>query len=25
MTSYNELAERYLILIEGGPPSNHSA
>ena len=25
MTSYSELAERYLILIEGGPPSNYSA
>ncbi|MGH3046831.1 MAG: type II toxin-antitoxin system HicB family antitoxin [Gaiellaceae bacterium] len=25
MTSYHELAERYLILIEGGPPSNYSA
>jgi predicted RNase H-like HicB family nuclease len=22
---YAELAERYLILIEGGPPSNYSA
>ena len=25
MTDYSELAERYLILIEGGPPSNYSA
>jgi predicted RNase H-like HicB family nuclease len=25
MTNFNELAERYLILIEGGPPSNYSA
>jgi predicted RNase H-like HicB family nuclease len=25
MTGYSELAERYLILIEGGPPSNYSA
>jgi predicted RNase H-like HicB family nuclease len=25
MTNYAELAERYLILIEGGPPSNYSA
>jgi len=25
MTSYSEQAERYLILIEGGPPSNYSA
>jgi hypothetical protein len=25
MTDYTELAGRYLILIEGGPPSNYSA
>ena len=25
MTDYDELAARYLILIEGGPPSNYSA
>ena len=25
MTSYDEQAGRYLILIEGGPPSNYSA
>jgi predicted RNase H-like HicB family nuclease len=25
MTDYDELATRYLILIEGGPPSNYSA
>ena len=25
MTDFSELAERYLILIEGGPPSNYSA
>jgi len=25
MTEYAERAERYLILIEGGPPSNYSA
>ncbi len=25
MTKYVELADRYLILIEGGPPSNYSA
>ena len=25
MTSYDEQAQRYLILIEGGPPSNYSA
>jgi predicted RNase H-like HicB family nuclease len=25
MTDYSEFAERYLILIEGGPPSNYSA
>ena len=25
MTDYAELAARYLILIEGGPPSNYSA
>ncbi|MGH3002337.1 MAG: type II toxin-antitoxin system HicB family antitoxin [Gaiellaceae bacterium] len=25
MTDYSELAGRYLILIEGGPPSNYSA
>jgi predicted RNase H-like HicB family nuclease len=25
MTSYDQQAERYLILIEGGPPSNYSA
>ena len=25
MTDYTELADRYLILIEGGPPSNFSA
>jgi predicted RNase H-like HicB family nuclease len=24
-TDYTQLAERYLILIEGGPPSNYSA
>jgi predicted RNA binding protein YcfA (HicA-like mRNA interferase family)/predicted RNase H-like HicB family nuclease len=25
MTDFAELAQRYLILIEGGPPSNYSA
>ena len=25
MTDYREQAKRYLILIEGGPPSNYSA
>ena len=25
MTDFTELADRYLILIEGGPPSNYSA
>lgn len=25
MTDYDELARRYLILIEGGTPSNYSA
>jgi predicted RNase H-like HicB family nuclease len=25
MTDFNDLAKRYLILIEGGPPSNYSA
>jgi predicted RNase H-like HicB family nuclease len=25
MTDYDELARRYLILIEGGEPSNYSA
>ena len=25
MTDFAELADRYLILIEGGPPSNDSA
>jgi predicted RNase H-like HicB family nuclease len=25
MTDYARLAESYLILIEGGPPSNYSA
>ena len=25
MSDYQEQAERYLILIEGGPPSNYSA
>lgn len=25
MSSYDEQAQRYLILIEGGPPSNYSA
>ena len=25
MTDFAELAERYLVLIEGGPPSNFSA
>ena len=25
MTDFAELAARYLILIEGGPPSNYSA
>ncbi len=25
MTNFATLAERYLILIEGGPPSNYSA
>jgi len=25
MTDFAELAEQYLILIEGGPPSNYSA
>jgi predicted RNase H-like HicB family nuclease len=24
-TNFTQLAERYLILIEGGPPSNYSA
>jgi predicted RNase H-like HicB family nuclease len=25
MSDYTEQAERYLILVEGGPPSNYSA
>jgi predicted RNase H-like HicB family nuclease len=25
MTDYTDLAMRYLVLIEGGPPSNYSA
>jgi len=25
MTDFAELSQRYLILIEGGPPSNYSA
>ena len=25
MTHYADLAQRYLILVEGGPPSNYSA
>jgi len=25
MTEFAEMAERYLVLIEGGPPSNYSA
>jgi predicted RNase H-like HicB family nuclease len=25
MTEYSSLANRYLILVEGGPPSNYSA
>jgi predicted RNase H-like HicB family nuclease len=25
MTNFAEQAERYLVLIEGGPPSNYSA
>jgi predicted RNase H-like HicB family nuclease len=25
MTDFSEQAERYLILVEGGPPSNYSA
>jgi predicted RNase H-like HicB family nuclease len=25
MTNYTDLATRYLVLIEGGPPSNYSA
>jgi predicted RNase H-like HicB family nuclease len=25
MSEYDEQAQRYLILIEGGPPSNYSA
>jgi predicted RNase H-like HicB family nuclease len=25
MSDYTEQAERYLVLIEGGPPSNYSA
>jgi predicted RNase H-like HicB family nuclease len=25
MTNYTDLAARYLVLIEGGPPSNYSA
>jgi predicted RNase H-like HicB family nuclease len=25
MTDFTDLAQRYLILIEGGPPSNYSA
>ena len=25
MTDFAERAERYLILVEGGPPSNYSA
>ena len=25
MTDYRQLADRYLVLIEGGPPSNYSA
>lgn len=25
MSAYDEQAQRYLILVEGGPPSNYSA
>jgi predicted RNase H-like HicB family nuclease len=25
MSDYDEQAQRYLILVEGGPPSNYSA
>mgnify|MGYP000616135464 CR=1 FL=1 len=25
MSDYHEQAQRYLILVEGGPPSNYSA
>ena len=25
MSSYDEQARRYLVLVEGGPPSNYSA
>jgi predicted RNase H-like HicB family nuclease len=25
MTDFTDLAKRYLVLIEGGPPSNYSA
>jgi hypothetical protein len=25
MSDYSEQAKRYLVLIEGGPPSNYSA
>jgi hypothetical protein len=25
MTDYARLAESYLVLVEGGPPSNYSA
>jgi predicted RNase H-like HicB family nuclease len=25
MSNYSEQAQRYLVLIEGGPPSNYSA
>ena len=25
MTDYTDLATRYLVLVEGGPPSNYSA
>ena len=25
MTDYTDIASRYLVLIEGGPPSNYSA
>ena len=25
MSDYDEKAQRYLILVEGGPPSNYSA
>jgi predicted RNase H-like HicB family nuclease len=25
MTDFSQQAERYLVLIEGGPPSNYSA